>query len=265
MKAFTKALGLSCVLASGALAFASACGSDDDDGVAVVPDGGGDATTVLADGAVSSGLADGQIYQVLLTFNQGEILEATTAGTQGSSIAVRNLAEQFDGDYQNIDAKLVMLAGLTKLVPGTSDQANALAAQTTADETMFTPLSGAAFDSAYLTAQVTELQSLLTLIDSVLAPSVVNVDLAGIVGTERALVAGDLAEAQALQDDAGALDAGTEDASLDAGADATVDASDASDGGEDADATDAADADADPDADAAADAADAADADDGSD
>jgi predicted outer membrane protein len=267
----TRRLGLACLAATAALALATACGSDDDDQTAPADAGAGpDAAQMAPSDATLAGYTDGEIYEILVAFNEGEITEADTATGQASSVPVQQLAGAFDETYSTVDARLVQLAKLVSLVPAPSDEATSLAATTTADEAIYQSLAGAAFDAAYLSAQINAHQSMIHLIDTQLAPSVTSADLAGLLGTERQQIASNLASALAVQSGADAA-APAPDASVDGGVDATLDATDAAmdaaadaadgdDASSDADAAEAADA-ADADAAEDADATDAADGD----
>jgi hypothetical protein len=158
--------------------------------------------------AAMSSFTDGQIFQILHAFNASEVTEADTADMSTMDPGVRTLSSGYDLFYTEVDGMLVQFAARVNLMAAASAQATAISAMGTADETHFATLSGAAFDSAWLSTQISEQQSMLTLIDSMLVPSVSNPDFAGVVQTERDQVASNLASAQRLM---GTLDTGTSD------------------------------------------------------
>ena len=127
MATLRSALALTCLVSTSALVFASACGSDDDDSGSVA-DAGRDATSsdATAGDASVAAFTDGQIYELLVTFNQGAITEAETAVGAASSPAVRELAGGFAETYSNLQGQLTSFAQVTSIVTEGSGAATAI-------------------------------------------------------------------------------------------------------------------------------------------
>ena len=210
MPTFLSSFGLTCVLATGALAFFAACGNGDDDDIMPAADGGTDAAVTPAadaaptkDAATGSGYDDAQIVKIFLTFDNGAVTEAETAETAASTEDVHTISSDIDNYYYQDANTIAEYAERVTLTPADSPDSTSLAATIAADESTYATLSGSAFDSAYVSAQISEHTAMLALIDTKLAKETTDPTLANIITAQRAQFATTLAGFQSLQADAG--------------------------------------------------------------
>ena len=184
---------------------------DDDDRADPVPttnDAGGATTSATgsSSGATVDGgalLSDGEIYEIVHQANLGAVAEAELAEKQAVHPAVQGLAAQVDYALGIVDTRLVGFAEMTDLTAIDSPRSMTLATTSAADQAQLASLTGAAFDSAYLAAQLEEDQSLLQLIDITLLPQAGSPNLQVYVQQVRGLVATYVTQIQTLEADAG--------------------------------------------------------------
>ena len=211
MATLRSSLLLTGVVAASALAFSAACGNgDDDDTTTPATDAGTDASTSDAaatadaqttkDSSSSSGYDDGQIVEILVTFDNGEVTEAETASNSAASEDVHTLASDVDNYYYQYSNTLQEYAERVNLnlTQSTSSDATSLTATVTADESSYASLSGSAFDAAYVTAQIKAHTAILALIDGKLTPAVTDPALTNIITVQRAQFATTLASFQGI-------------------------------------------------------------------
>jgi putative membrane protein len=188
------------------------CGNGDDDDrdqpVATTNDAGGAATSTTGSTTGSSAdggalLSDGEIYQIVHVADLGAVAEAKLAERQATHPAVQGLASQVDYAQGTVDARLVSYALMTDLTAIDSPESMSMQMTSAATQAQLGSLGGAAFDSAYLAAELQEDQSLLTLIDTELLPQAGAPNLQVYIQEVRGLVAGYVTQIQTLEADAG--------------------------------------------------------------
>jgi putative membrane protein len=115
-----------------------------------------------SDGAMS----DAEVVAVAMALNSGEVMTSEPAQTRASSQAVRNFAAMMITDHTAANQRLTAL--------GITPQPNLLSQQLTQAATQLTQslstLTGAAFDRAYMDAQLQLHQTALTLLEEELIP-----------------------------------------------------------------------------------------------
>jgi putative membrane protein len=185
--------------------------------------GAGDAGTSSGDAGLDGGgdggirLTDSEAAGVMMEANSGEVMIGNLATTKAMNAQVMAFAQQMVTEHTMANNRLMMLlqsdAGITAASSSTR-QMLAMMAQMTL--TQLSGLTGAAFDSAYISSQVTMHQQVLTLLDQVLIPSAQNAALKTELMSARATVMMHLTAAQTLAAMVGGADGG---AGLDAATD----------------------------------------------
>lgn len=210
----------------------AACSDDDDSngGTAdsgVVADAARDAISTDSapgtDSAPATVTGDAQIAAVLATANTGEIAQGQLAQSKATSAAVKSFAAMMVTDHTKANGDLTALEQKLSLTPEDNATAAALKSDNDRSTAAITPLTGAAFDAAYVDAQVKAHTKVLGLIDAQLTPAAQAADMKTLLTSARATVAMHLQMAKDLQADGGAGDAGAGDAG-DAGDGAARDA-----------------------------------------
>jgi putative membrane protein len=161
-----------------------------------------DAGTVVSEAgdagsdASSAALSDAQIVGVLHAINQGEAQEGQLATTSAVRPDVASFASQMVTDHTSADAALTR----TSIAPADSSFSLQLQAQASHDLATLRTQTGPAFDQAYVTIQVADHQTALTILDRLLARYVTNAAVSDQIRASRDLVTSHLAHANALQE-----------------------------------------------------------------
>lgn len=194
----------------------------------VVTDGGTDATadakTNDASDATPAVVNDNQIVGLVEAVNAGEVSEAQLAQTKAVNADVIAFAGRMVTEHTQSNSDLATLRQQQSLTSDTSPLQQQVQAAVQQTLTKLQGLQGAAFDSAYMQAQVEAHGQVLTLLDQLLIPAAQNAALKTFLQTTRATVAAHLQAAQALNatlSDGGAGDGGSD-----------ADASDGAEGGD---------------------------------
>jgi putative membrane protein len=144
-------------------------------------------------------LSDGQILEVTHVANAGEIAQAKLAQTKASDARVSKLATMMIADHTEADnkgAELARTEGLTLLASTTSSDIKTDGGRILAD---LSSKSGAAFDKAYVDAQVKEHTAVLRTIDDQLLANAKDGQVQALIQTIRSKVAEHLVHAQKVQ------------------------------------------------------------------
>jgi putative membrane protein len=157
-------------------------------------DGGGDAAAALSDAEVAG---------VALELNSGEAMIGGLATTRAKAAAVKSFAAKMVTDHGGAVTRLEKLFKMINVTPGPSPQREMVAATGMATMTKLMPLSGAAFDKAYVDSQVEMHTAALALLDTALIPSAKNAQLKTELTSMRATVAAHLMTATELQSSVG--------------------------------------------------------------
>jgi putative membrane protein len=219
---------LGCASIVAALTLVIACSDDNNSGNAtVVP--GIDSSVNVPDSSAETSAADSgrvqsdaQIAQVALTANTGEIAQGMLAQTSATNADVKTFASLMVTDHTAANQRVQALAQQLGITPAPSGVSVQLQSESDAIVAQLQMLSGAAFDTAYVTAQVTVHTRVLALIDDMLLPAAQAAEVKAELTTMRASVVMHLSVAQQLQAQLAAAG--------DGGADA--DAGDAGDSGD---------------------------------
>lgn len=203
----------SILLCGGALAAAAAligvaCSSDDEPaapaGPVVLVEAGAlpEIDGALPDSAAPDAaalLGEPEVLGVVLAANTGEVTQGTLAQTSAVDPAVRTFADEMVTDHTAANTRVNALAQQLALTPTPSPVSAQLDNESAAVMAALQPLTGAAFDRAYIDAQVTGHTNVLSLIDTVLLPSATTPALAQELQVMRQEVSAHLDEARAIQ------------------------------------------------------------------
>jgi putative membrane protein len=181
------------------LACAAACRDNGPVSTATLPVLGASAQNTSVANDAPSLLSGGQILEVTHAANAGEIEQAKLAQTKSSDTRVNKLATMMIADHTNADtagAELARMEGLTLLDSTTSSGIKTDGGQILAD---LTAKSGAAFDKAYVDAQVKEHTAVLGIVDNQLIPNAKDAQVRALIQTIRSKIAEHLVHAQNVQ------------------------------------------------------------------
>jgi len=150
--------------------------------------------------APTAALDDAQILDVARAANQGQIERAALARAHAQDPRVRRLADTIARDHAQLQRRSTEIAKSDDVRPKSSTDGDELRASSkTAIETLAS-LRGAAFDRAYLNAQVDEHDAVIRVIDDKLLPAVQRDDVKALVRAIRPSVQKHYVEAKALKD-----------------------------------------------------------------
>jgi putative membrane protein len=152
-------------------------------------EGGNDAT-----------LNDARILHVVITVNNGEVSEAQLALTRATAPAVTSFADEMATEHGAAITEANALATAEAITPEDNPRSAALAQHSAETVTELTAVDAAAFDMAYMQAQVTAHEEVLTLIDEELIPQADNAALLTFLSSLRAEVNAHLVDAEVTLD-----------------------------------------------------------------
>ena len=144
-------------------------------------------------------LTDGQVLEVVRTANAGEIEQAKLAQSKAQNATVKKFAAMMVKEHGDANTKADALARKASIEPKASTLSASLASEAKEATAEMSALKGAAFDKAYVDAQVREHQSVLTAIETKLLPATQSADVKGLLASVRDKVTHHLTEAKAMQ------------------------------------------------------------------
>src|SRR5665213_781878 len=145
----------------------------------------------------SSDLSDGQISQVLLTVDKGEIQAAQLATSHSHSTDVKEFAQAMINQHQENSAKTKSLASANQFELKDSILNKTLEKDGTKANAKLNKASD--FDKAYIKEQITMHEKALETLNNVLIPSAQNLKLHAHLDQTRTAVEEHLNHAKALQ------------------------------------------------------------------
>jgi putative membrane protein len=144
-------------------------------------------------------LTDAEIAHVVVTMNDLAIEEARMAKRRAANAAVRTFAERMITEHTTMNTKAKELFGRLGIVPADNAASRAMKDEHTTLADTMKDLEGAAFDKAYVDAQVKGHGSFLERIDAKLVPKAQNAELKAMLETARTDVSAHLEQARELQ------------------------------------------------------------------
>ena len=153
-----------------------------------------------ADKGIGVTLNDAEVIQVLHVANAAEIKAAQNAKTQAKSPKVKEFAEQMIKDHTAMDRKVKDLEQKLNLKPQDSALSRTLQAKANAAIASLKPMSGEAFDEAYILSQVSMHGDVKESIRDSLLPSAQNAELKALVQEAAPKIDMHLQHAERLQE-----------------------------------------------------------------
>jgi putative membrane protein len=164
------------------------------------------AAAILAFGATAlsaqqapPNLTDPEVAHVAVTANSIDVDAARFALTKTHSNAVKQFANLMITDHTGVIQQASALAQRLHVTPADNAVSQSLQTGARAAHATLQPLSGAAFDRAYIDREVAYHQAVLDAIDTVLIPTTDNAELKQLLTNVRPAVAAHLAHAQQLK------------------------------------------------------------------
>jgi len=149
--------------------------------------------------AAAPAINDAQIAHIAVTANSVDSAAGALAKKKGSTKAVKDFGQTMVTDHGGVNKQAVALVTKLNVTPEDNDTSKQLKAGGDANLAKLEPLSGAAFDKAYIDNEVTYHQAVLDAIDKTLIPNAKNADLKGLLEKVRPAVAAHLEHAKSIQ------------------------------------------------------------------
>lgn len=153
-----------------------------------------------ADKGVGLSLNDAEIIQVLHTANGAEIKAAQEAKSKARNPQVKEFAEQMIKDHKAMDVKVGELQRKMNIRPQDSTLSTGLKAKANTAIAGLKPLSGDAFDEAYMLSQVSMHGDVQEAIRDSLLPSAKNAELKALIQEAAPKIDMHLQHAKQLQE-----------------------------------------------------------------
>ena len=160
----------------------------------------GDTGTGSADKGIGASLNDAEIIQVLHITNGAEIKAAQVAKSKAQNPQVKQLAEQMIKDHTAMDIKVGELQRKLNVRPQDSALSAGLQAKANTAIAGLKPMSGNAFDEAYILSQVSMHGDVKEAIRDSLLPSAKNAELKALIQEAAPRIDMHLQHAQQLQE-----------------------------------------------------------------
>jgi len=154
-------------------------------------------------------LSDPEVAHVAVTANSIDIDAAKFAQTRTHNAAVKQFAATMITDHSAVNAQAAALAKKLGVTPADNAVSQSLQSGAAEARKKLEPLSGAAFDHAYIAHEVAYHQAVLDAIDKVLIPTTENAELKKLLEDVRPAVAAHLEHAKTLSTQLGGTKAKT--------------------------------------------------------
>lgn len=141
-------------------------------------------------------LGDGNIAAMLLASNNTDISFARLVPSRALRDDVKQFAERMLTDHLGVNALLTETLAKIDLAPDDNMASLDMRDESAARRAAMRDLSGFAFDSAYITNEVSYQQRFLALLDNIMIPAVRNDELKSLLTSVRPAVAAHLAHAE---------------------------------------------------------------------
>lgn len=161
-----------------------------DAGVTPGPDGGQPAVIPALCTNPQAGpptLSDGDILQILITINQGEINQGNLAAQSATDPDTKAFAADMVTEHSLALQRLNAIAGQQAITPTDNPASAQFEAKTVQNTSIFSPQSGVSFDLGYMDAQISGHANAMFLSDMMMVPQVKNTDLLNELKAERVM------------------------------------------------------------------------------
>lgn len=144
-------------------------------------------------------LKDGQIAEVLVKLNQGEVEAAKLAEKKVQSTQVKEFAMMMNRHHTQNEKDVKALASKTNIGTDSSDLSKLTEKEAKASYKQIETNKGTQFDNAYVTAQIAMHEKALATIEGTLIPAAKNEELKALLVKTQATVAQHLEQAKTLK------------------------------------------------------------------
>ncbi len=148
---------------------------------------------------VHGSLTDGEIAQIFMNANHGEIEHGKIATTRAASAGVRDFANMLIQDHAAADQRASEVASRANITPVDNELSRQLAANASRTAETLGTWRGAEFDRLFMDTQVELHEWLLRTMDENLIPSSRNPELRALLEAQRGSVAVHLARARQIR------------------------------------------------------------------
>jgi putative membrane protein len=131
----------------------------------------------LAAQAAPPNLSDAEVAHVAVTANNIDVELGTVAETRAANAEVKRFAAMMVRDHSAVNEKAAALAGKLGVTPKDNAVSQSLLEGAKEAKAKVEPLSGAAFDRAYIEREIAYHQAVLDALDGVLVPTTQNGEL----------------------------------------------------------------------------------------
>jgi putative membrane protein len=142
---------------------------------------------------------DAQIAAIVVTANQVDIDAGKLAAARTKNADVKQFAQLMVTDHTGVNKQATALVTRLQVTPEPNDTSKSLQEGGDKNLAALTPLTGKAFDKAYVDHEVAYHQAVLDAIDKTLIPNASNAELKTLLEKVRPAIATHLEHAQHLQ------------------------------------------------------------------
>lgn len=142
-----------------------------------------DSAAAAAPAAAPAGPTDPQIASIAVTANQVDIDYAKIAQTKAKNADVKKFAQTMAKDHQHVIDLAVALAKKLNVTPEDNPTTQTLLHMEDSVKNVFSPLTGAAFDKAYIDNEVSYHEFAIGAVENVLIPNAKNEELKNLLVT----------------------------------------------------------------------------------
>ena len=144
---------------------------------------------------------EGEIFSILAAADRAEIAEGTYARTHARSRDVRSYGRMMVTMHTAASNRMSALARRLRISPLEGAESRSLTREAAATQAQLARLTGDEYDRAYLSAQITEHEHLLQMLDRTLIPSARTAELRTALQNDvRPMVSSHLARARTLRE-----------------------------------------------------------------
>jgi len=149
--------------------------------------------------AAPATLTDAQIAHVAVTANSIDSTAGALAKSKGTAKAVKDFGSTMMEDHGSVNKQAVALVTKLNVTPEDNDVSKSLKSGADANMAHLNGLSGAAFDSAYISHEVDYHQAVLDALDKTLIPNAQNAELKALLVKVRPAFVAHLDRAKSVQ------------------------------------------------------------------
>ena len=150
-------------------------------------------------GASAQAINDAQIAHIVVTANQVDIDAGKLAASMGTNAEVKKFGQMMVTDHTGVNKQAADLAAKLKVTPADNPTSQSLKEGGEKNVATLKTLKGAAFDKAYIDAEVAYHQAVLDAVDKTLIPGASNAELKALLVKVRPAFVAHLDHAKMIQ------------------------------------------------------------------